>query len=170
MPLQDMAALPTLAIPEPNSRVVAGTCQRSAIGGPGKACHSAGMAFQRRPAGARFHFPELDRLVVTAAGEKARSRSEGQLEDLVAMTRQFLEQRPLFGVPQPDDGIEPAARKHTSIRAPGYGQNPPTPCLKTRQFSPGSEIPKVHGSIRTPTNQLPVGAKGKGGNRNVVIT
>ncbi len=169
MPLQDVAALPTLAIPEPNRRVVAGRCQRSAIGDPRKVCHGAGMPFKRRTVGASFHFPELDRLVVAAAGEQRSVKSEGQHGDLVAMTMQFSEQRALFGVPQPDDGIEPAAGKHTSIWAPGYGQYPPTPCLKTMQFCPGSHIPKVDGSIKTPANQLPVGTHGKGGDRNVLI-
>src|SRR5947209_3353719 len=169
MPLQDVAALPTLAIPEPYRRVVAGRCQRSAIGGPGKVCHRAGMSFQRRPARAGFHFPEPDRLVVAAAGEQRSIRSEDQLSDLATMTMQFSEQRPLFGVPQPDDGIEPAAGKHTSIWAPGYGQNPPPPCLKTMQFCPGSHIPKVESSIKTPAHQLAVGAHGKGGDRNVLI-
>src|SRR5947209_8395879 len=169
MPLQDVAALPTLAIPEPNRRVVAGRCQGSAIGDPGQPCYRAGMAFKRRTAGASFHFPELDRLVEAAAGEQRSVRSEGQHGDLVAMTMQFSEQRALFGVPQPGDGIEPAARKHTSIWAPGDCQNPPTPCLKTMQFCPGSHIPKVYSSIKTPANQLPVGAHGKGGDRNVLI-
>ena len=90
MPLQDVAALPTLAVPEPNRRVVAGRCQGSAIGGPGQPYHRAGMSFKRRPAGASFYLPEFDRLVATTAGEEARSRSEGQLVDLVAMTMQFL--------------------------------------------------------------------------------
>ena len=119
MPLQDVAALPALAVPEPNRRVVAGRCQGSAIGGPGKPYHSVGMSFKRRTAGASFYLPEFDRLVATTAGEEGSSRSEGQLVDLVAMTVQFLEQRTLFRVPQPDDGIEPAARKQVSIRAPG---------------------------------------------------
>jgi hypothetical protein len=35
-------------------------------------------------------FPELDCLIDAATGEQARIRSEGQLEDLVAMTVQFL--------------------------------------------------------------------------------
>ena len=169
MPLQDVAALPTLAIPEPYRRVVAGRCQRSAIGDPRKVCHRAGMSLQRRPARAGFHFPEPDRLVVAAAGEQRSIRSEDQLGDLATMTMQFSEQRPLFGVPQPDDGIEPAAGKHTSIWAPGYGQNPPPPCLKTMQFCPGSHIPKVESSIKTPAHQLAVGAHGEGGDRNVLI-
>src|SRR5256885_12962244 len=100
MPLQDVAALPALAVPEPNRRVVAGRGQGPAIGGPRKVCHGAGMSFKRRTADARFHFPELDHLVVTAAGEEGSIRSEGQLEDLVAMPMQFSEQRTLFGVPQ----------------------------------------------------------------------
>src|SRR5258706_9612976 len=169
MALQDMAALPILAIPQPNRRVEAGRCQGSAIGDPGKVCHGAGMTFKRCTAGARFHFPEPDRLVVAAAGEQRSIRSEGQPGDLAAMTMQFSEQRALFGVPQPDDGIEPAAGKHTSIRAPGYGQNPTTPCLKTMQFCPGSHIPKMYSSIKTPANQLPVGAHVKRGNRIVRI-
>src|SRR5436309_9765540 len=169
MPLQDVAALPALAIPEPNRRVVAGRGQGSAIGGPGKPYHRAGMSFKRRPAGARFYLPEFDRLVATAAGEEGRSRSEGQLVDLVAMTMQFLEQRTLFRVPQPDDGIEPAARKQVSIRAPGECQNAPALRLRTRQLCTGSEIPKVHGSIITPAHQLAGGTHGKGGDWNVVI-
>src|SRR3989442_8232766 len=84
------------------------------------------------------------------------------------MAMQFSEQRTLFGVQQPDDGIHAAARKPTSIPAPGYCQNPLTLSLKTRQFCTGSSIPKVR-SIITTTHQLPVGAKGNECDRNVVI-
>src|SRR2546421_10462765 len=110
MPLQDVAALPALAVPQPNRRVVAGRCQGSAIGGPGHPYHSAGMSFKRRTAGASFYLPEVDRLVATTAGEEDRIRSEGQLVDLVAITVQFLEQRTLFRDPQPADGTKPSAR------------------------------------------------------------
>src|SRR5947209_18917771 len=101
MPLQDMAALPTLAIPEPYRRVVAGRCQRSAIGDPRKVCHRAGMSFQRRPAGARFHFPELDRLVEAAAGEQRSLRREGQPGDLAAMTMKLWDELALSGSRRP---------------------------------------------------------------------
>src|SRR5207245_1229440 len=126
------------------------------IEGPGQPSHIAGMSFQRRTTGIRFYVPELDRLVRTAAGEEARIRSEDQFVDLVAVTMQFFPQRPLVGVPQPNDGIYTATRKQAPIAAPGECQNLAALGVKTRQWCPGSQIPKVNGSIITPTHQLPV--------------
>src|SRR5215472_136153 len=154
MPLQDVVALPALTVPEPDRRVVAGRGQGAAIAGPGQPGYCAAMSFQRRPAGASFHVPELDRLVGAGAGEAAAGeqisiRSEGQPDDQVAMPMQFLEQRPLFGIPQPNDRILAAAGEPTSIRTPGYSQNRPTRRVQTRQGCSCYSIPKVHGSIMT---------------------
>ena len=96
------------------------------------------MSFQRPDAGARFHLPELDRLIEAAAGEQACIRGEGQRADPFAMPRQYLQQRPLLGVPEPDVGIHAAAGEQAPIGAAGDGENWPTLGGKTREGCPGS--------------------------------
>src|SRR5450432_3125018 len=127
------------------------------------------MSRERPLAGARCHLPQLDLLIVAAAGEQRRLLSEGQRADWGAMTRQFPKPRPLLGVPQSDNGIESAAGKQTSIRTPGDGQNRPTLGVKTLQVCSGSQRPKVDGSVIAPTHQFSVGADGQGGDQNVLI-
>ncbi len=89
MPLQDVAALPALTVPEPDRRVVTGACQDAAIGGKGQPRYQVRMSFQRPQAGTCFRVPELDRLIEATASQQVRirTRSEGQRADPVTMPR-----------------------------------------------------------------------------------
>ncbi len=140
-------------VPQLDRAIKARARQLRAIGGQGQSCHPVGMS--RKLLHGEFcllRLPHPDAPIGAAADQPPPIRAPSQRMYRAALTSQRLHLRAAVGVPQPDEGITPAAGEQAPIRSKGH-TNDTSGVPACPQQGAALSVPQLDRVIPAPTGQ-----------------